>query len=127
MDLAKVQKILKNKSFVAVKKGSVVFESEDKGLKPFIDAIDSADLEGSLIGDRIIGKASALLSCYSKAHMLYTPRITEEALSYLNREGIKIEYEEVVNMRECNYDIALKGVEDSEKAYVIIKGMMKNG
>lgn len=127
MDLAKVQKILKNKSFVAVKEGSVVFESEDKGLKPFIDAIDSADLEGSLIGDRIIGKASALLACYSRAYMLYAPRITEEALAYLNREGIKIKYEEIVNMRECVYDVALKGVEDPEKAYVIIKGMMKNG
>ncbi len=127
MDLEKVQKILKNKSFVAVKKGSVVFESEDKGLKPFIDAIDSADLEGSLMGDRMIGKASALLACYSKACMLYAPRIAEEALAYLNRERIKIEYEEIVNMRECVYDKALKGVEDPEKAYVIIKGMMKNG
>lgn len=89
MDLAKVHKILKNNSFVAVKEGSVVFESKDKRLKPFIDAIDSTDLEGSLIDNRIIGRASALLACYSKAYMLYALRITEEALAYLNKKVSK--------------------------------------
>lgn len=107
-----------------VREGSIIFESEGNGLRPFVDAIDSVDLDGAMIGDRMVGKASALLSCYAKPAMLYTPRITDEALEILEKDGINVRYDSIVKMSACIYDAALSGIEDPEDAYGIIRRMV---
>jgi hypothetical protein len=124
MDISEIKKKLNEKSFVVVREGSIVFESDGNGLRPFVDAIDGADLEGAVIGDRMVGKASALLSCYAKPAMLYTPRITDKALEILEKKGITVRYDGIVKMPACIYDAALEGIEDPEAAYGMIRRMV---
>jgi uncharacterized integral membrane protein (TIGR00697 family) len=124
MDISEIKKKLKEKSFVVVREGSIIFESDGRGLRPFVDAIDSVDLDGAMIGDRMVGKASALLSCYAKPAMLYTPSITDEALEILEKEGINVRYDSIVKMPACVYDAALSGIEGPEDAYGIIRRMI---
>jgi hypothetical protein len=125
VDISEVRKRLSEKSFVAIKDGVVFFESEGKGLRPFIEAIEQehTDLRGAVVGDRVIGRASALLVCYSKPYLVYTPRITEDARNLLKKRGskIKVRYDEVIEMDKCFYDSAIDGIEDPEKAYIILK------
>lgn len=126
MDLREARERLKSVSFVVIKDGSVVFESTDRGLKPFVKAIESTNLKGALIGDRMVGRASAMLACYSEPSAIYTLGITKEALAILNSRRIKVVYDAVIEMPSCIYDATLKGVEEPEEAYRIVKEMTED-
>ena len=55
-------------SIVVVKNGNILTKKQGDGMRPILEAIDELreDMQGSIVGDRILGKASALLCVYSK-------------------------------------------------------------
>jgi len=77
-DIALAQNVITNEdvSVVVVDSGKIWRKKKGEGIRPFLEVIDEMceDIHGSVIGDRIIGRASALLCCYSKVRAVYSHR-----------------------------------------------------
>ena len=70
-----------NLTLVIVKDGSVLFQTDSHRISGFLDAIEKcgANLEGSSVADRVIGKAVALLCVYAKVKEVYACVLSRKA------------------------------------------------
>lgn len=77
---------------VAIKDGEVLIQAQDRGVRPLVQAIiDLGDrLRGAVIGDRVVGRASAMLCIYSGAVAVYTPLVSDSAVEELGTANIKL-------------------------------------
>lgn len=77
---------------VAIKEGRVILKSGERGVRPFVQAINELGdtLHGSVIGDRVIGRASAMLCIYLGATAVYTPLISDSAVAEFRLADIKL-------------------------------------
>lgn len=95
-DLETARKLLieKNLTLVAVKNGNVIFESQERGIKPmYILATEKRILaKDSAVADKVIGKGAALLCAHIGVKKLYTDLISHSAREVLTRYGIEYEY-----------------------------------
>ena len=98
MDVARDIMSKKNCSIVVVKDGKVLTEKQGNGIRPILDAIVQLgeSMNGTVIGDRILGKASALLCVHSKVDGVYSPQATKTAVAVLIRAGIPGQTEEII-------------------------------
>jgi hypothetical protein len=76
----------------AVKHGKVIASSREHGVRPLLDAVTSVgeNLSGAVIGDRVVGRASAMLCIYCGVRAVYTPLASETALGELAAAGIPV-------------------------------------
>lgn len=90
IDLARSILDNENKSIVIVKEGSVIFSSNEKGIKPIYTAlIEQKDkLKGSSISDKVIGKAAAMICKYAEIKELNTKLISDNAVIVLDDSSI---------------------------------------
>lgn len=100
------------------------------GLRPLLDAIEEMgeDICESVIGDRILGKASALLCRYSKVGGVYSPQGTKTAIALLIMGSIPCQIDKMIPFIQnkngndtCLFEEMLKDVDSPEEAYVILK------
>ncbi len=77
---------------VAIKEGKVLIQAEDRGVRPFVQAVTDLGekLYGAVIGDRVMGRASAMLCIYSKAAAAYTRIVSDSAVAELQSANIKL-------------------------------------
>ena len=122
-------------SIVVVKNGKVLTEKKGEGIRPILDAIVELrnEIQGTVVGDRILGKASALLCVYSRVNGVYSPRATKTAIAVLIRSGIPGQAEEIiphVKNREgddvCPFEKMLADVDSPDEAYRILKEAIKD-
>jgi hypothetical protein len=74
------------------------------------------------MGDKFVGKASALLASYALPSLIYASSITKEALKILDRNKIRVVYEkEISRMKKCEYDELLDGTYSPREAYEKIR------
>ena len=89
-DMDSVREILSKTehSIVVIKNGDVLTKKKGEGIRPILEAIDELkeNMNDSVIGDRILGKASALLCAYAKCKGVYSPQATKKASS-LRKSG----------------------------------------
>jgi len=76
-------------SIVVLKNGIVATKKQGEGIKPILETVDEMgeELQGAIVGDRILGKASALLCAYAKVGGVYAPQATKTAIAVLIRTG----------------------------------------
>jgi len=117
-------------SIVVVKDGKVLTEKKGDGIRPILDTIVELGnkMWGTVVGDRILGKASALLCVYSRVDGVYSPQATKTAIAVLIRAGIPGQTEEIipyVKNRDgdgvCPFEKMLADIDSSEEAYNILK------
>ncbi len=77
---------------VAVKDGKVVASSHEHGVRPLVDAVlaDRERLRGAVVGDRVVGRASAMLCIYCDVAAVCTPLASEGAASELKSADIPL-------------------------------------
>jgi hypothetical protein len=118
-----------NYSIVVICDGKILNHKKGDGIKPFMKIIDELgdDLEGKVIGDRILGKASAFLCRYSKVRGVYSPQATKTAIAILIIGGIPCQTDEMIPFIKnrngdglCPFEKMLKNVESPEEAYKIL-------
>jgi hypothetical protein len=128
IDLARNILLSENYSFVIVKDEKILRFSKEVGIIPIIRTIEEMgnDLEGTVIGDKILGKASAFLWRYSKIRGIYSPQATKTAIAILIIGGIPCQADEmissIVTTNSYSYDDMLQNVESPDDAYRILKG-----
>lgn len=119
-----------NNSIVIVKNNEILAKKIGKGLKPLIEVINELgkDINGSVIGDKILGKASALLCVYSGAKGVYSPQSTIIAIAILLKNNIPSKIDKIIPFIEnkmgddiCPFEKMIKNVESPKDAYEILK------
>ena len=88
----------KNLSLVVVKNGKVIFETETRGIKSFLGAIElfSKKLAGSSVADRIVGRAVAFLCVYVQVSAVFAVVISMEGVRVLEDNKIFYQFEKCV-------------------------------
>lgn len=131
-DMERAREILSTTdcSVVVVKNGDILTKKQGNGIKPILEAIEELgqDTKGSTIGDRILGKASALLCVYSEASGVYSRQATKTAIAVLIRAGIPGQTDEMIpyiknRSRDglCPFEKMLSNTDSPEEAYRILK------
>jgi hypothetical protein len=135
MEITLAREYLKdfNCSLVVIKHGEVVCDQQGEGIQPFLEVIEElgSELEGSTIGDRILGKASALLCEYSKVKSVFAHHASKTGLAVLIRAGIPGEADDIIpfikdqtGMGTCPYEELVLNVDSAEDAYNLLTQRM---
>jgi len=129
INLAREILSIEDYSIVVISYGKILNHKKGDGVKPFMQIIDELgnDLEGKVIGDRILGKASAFLCRYSNVKGVYSPQATKTAIAILIIGGIPCQTDEMIPFIKnrkgdglCPFENMLQDVEYPEDAYKIL-------
>jgi len=116
-------------SVVVVQYEKVWRQKKGSGLKPFLEVIEELgdDISGCVIGDRILGRASALLCRYIKAGAVYSPCGTKTGIALLIMGGVPCQVDRMIPFIKnrdgdmCPFEKLLGGVEDPAEAYNVLR------
>jgi len=116
---------------VIVKEGEVLWQSDDRvllGLLACVDALGTAS-RGASMADVVVGKAAALLARAVGVEAVYTPLLSRRALDYLRQQGIRMEYdllvEGILNRSRndfCPLERLTADIDDAARALEVIRG-----
>jgi len=130
MDLARGVLVETDCSIAVVKDGEVLIKKKGDGIRPILEVIEELKekIQGSIVGDRILGKASALLCRYSKIKGVYSPQATKTAIAVLIIAGIPSQIDEMIPYIKnrdggdvCPFEKMLSDIDSPEEAYEILK------
>jgi hypothetical protein len=122
-------------SLMIYKRGELIFESSLGGIRPHLKAINElgTELEGTLIVDKILGRAAAFLVIYSKAAEAITVVVSTPGKIVLEKYGVKFSYQtEVAHIKMengviyCPFERMVQGIEDPLEAYEAIVEKMNS-
>ena len=122
-------------SLMIFKEGQLIFESNLGGIRPHLKAINELGkkLEGTLMVDKILGRAAAFLVIYSKAAEAITAVVSSPGKAVLEKYGVKFSYgEEVPHIKMkngviyCPFESMVQGIEDPVEAYQAIVAKMES-
>ncbi len=89
----------KGYSLVLVKEGIIVAGKWGRGIGPLLEIIEeNSDLEGAYLGDKVFGRAAALLSVHAGFAGVYAKVISKPALAFLQSHRLKLAYGRQVNI-----------------------------
>lgn len=122
-------------SCILMSKEKTVMTSFDKGVSPIYKYIKENGVSPIplIMGDKIVGKAVALMAIYGGVEYIYTQIISQGAIDILNSHNIKFDYEEIVpyisNRKkdgQCPMEASLSGTINPEEGFNIIDTFIKN-
>ncbi len=106
--------------------GKTVFSSRGKWLYPLFELEEflvnsSCNAEKSVIKDKIVGKASAMLIRRMGFKKAEAGILSIPAKDIFKKSGIDFTYTTLVELISCKTEMLLKDIEDDEEAYEILK------
>jgi hypothetical protein len=116
------------------KGGSVIFQSKSKGVRPHLEAFEAlgSRLRGTLMVDKIVGRAAALLILYSGAVEVHAGLVSKGGRDVIDRAGVRLffgEEAEHIKMVDgriyCPFEAMVQGIDDPEEAYHAIVEKME--
>ena len=119
-----------NHTIVIYKSDASVVVSDDRGVAPLMKLLneDKEQLRDSMIADKVIGKAAALLMVYAGVKEVFTPTISVPAIEVFEKHDVKITYDKVVeriiNRKGdglCPMETLCLSVENPEEAFLKIQ------
>lgn len=118
------------KTFVIADDKKLLHYSDKRGLRPLLDLMqhDPSALEGAIIGDKIVGRAAALMCIFCNVKAVFALIISDGAIELLEKNGILATWQETVPYivekdlsSIYKLDLHLKDIEDPQKAVELIK------
>ncbi len=109
--------------------GQLIFQSTSKGIRPHLEAIEKhgESLRGTLMVDKIVGRAAALLILYSEAAEAHAQVLSRPGKQVLDMHGLPISYVELtdhIKLKDgsiyCPFERMVQGVTDPGEAYAAI-------
>jgi hypothetical protein len=86
------------------------------------------DIHDSVIGDRILGRASALLCRYTKVRAVYSPQATKTAIALLIMGSIPSQVDQLIPFIKnrdgnglCPFEKSLQNINEPKEAYNVLK------
>jgi len=117
-------------SFVVIKYEKIWKKKKGEGVRSILEAIIEMgeDIYGSVIGEKILGKASALLCRYAKASGVYSPQGTKTAIALLIMGGVPCQIDKMIpfiqnesGTGQINSEKLLNEVNSPDEAFEILK------
>ena len=117
-------------SIVVISYGKIWKQKKGDGIRPILEAIEEMgdDIHDSIIGDRILGRASALLCRYAKSKGVYSPQGTKTGIALLIMGGVPCQVDELIPFIKnrdgdalCPFEKMLKDIISPEEAYKFLK------
>ncbi len=117
-------------SIAVISYGKIWKQKTGDGIGPILETIEEMgeNIYDSVIGNRFLGRASALLCRYAKAQAVYSPQGTKTGIALLIMGGIPCQVDElipqnVITETENNlpFEKLLKDVTSPEEAYNVLK------
>jgi hypothetical protein len=130
MNLARTTLSSEDYSIVIIQDEKILTQKKGDGIKQIMKVIDELgdELEDTVVGNRILGKASAFLLRYSKVKGVYSHQATKTAIAILIIGGITCQVDEMISfIKNENYkdfgkfEEMVRNVESPEEAYKILK------
>lgn len=120
-------------SLVVVREGALLTYRQGRGIKPLLALLEEGIvLEGTCLGDKVMGRAAALLAVYAGVKAVYTPIISRPALEVLHQHGVRVAYrcqvERILNRRgtsTCPMEELAIQIEDPADAPARIRGRLR--
>ena len=119
--------LLKDSNTIVIYKSDAsIVVSKDRGVAPLMNLLrdDKLQLKDSVIVDKVVGKAAALLMAYAEVKEVYTPIISTPALKVFKNHNIIIhfdsEVERIMNRNNdglCPMETLCIEIETPEEAY----------
>ncbi len=123
----KMDKLLQKHSLVVYKDFDVTCY-DGKGIKPLMDYLKKDTFKGAFVGDKRVGKASALLLAYGNVKEVYTPVISKPAIEVFKKNKIKFFaikiVDNIINMNLtdiCPMEKKVQNIDSPEEAYQLFK------
>ncbi len=117
---------LETHSLVVIKDGYVNWY-DGRGIKPLLNYLKTGNFENAYVGDKKIGKASALLLVYGKAKRVYTPIISRPAIEVFEKYNVNYTTEQIVDnilnrskTGLCPMEKKVKNIDSPEKAFKVL-------
>lgn len=121
-------------SIIVVENGNILLEKKGNGIKPLLEIIEELkdDLEGKVVGDRVLGKASAMLCRYAKVKSVYSPQGTKTGLAVLIVGGVPAQVDNLIPFVKnidgddiCPFEKMLENINSPGEAFKILKSRIK--
>lgn len=139
-----VEKLIK-KSFERIDISAIAFEDgiavitlEGKGVKPLFDFVEKnkeslEKLHGLYWGDKVVGKASAMLFLFLKPKYIYGEIVSEKAVKVLEENGIEFSFGKKVAFIEnrdktgmCPFEQAVLDQNSKDEAFAKIRSTLES-
>ncbi len=121
-------KFAKGHDLVAVFPDGRVETYNGRGLGPLLTHLETKDLKGAQMYDKVTGRASALLLAYGGAVSLHTGMLSKEAIEILEKYHIQYtadkEVEYILNRSKtgsCPMETIARNLNDVQEAFPILK------
>jgi hypothetical protein len=136
-DIIIARELILNKEYsvVVVKNKEILAKKSGNGLKPILEVIKELknNIFESIIGDKILGKASALLCAYCRVKGVYSPQSTKKAIALLLSYNIPSQIDKIIPFIEnkygndiCPYEKMIDNVKSPLDAYnILMENIMK--
>lgn len=115
--------------------GELVFQSKSNGIRPHLEAIDElgSRLQGTVMVDKIVGRAAALLILYSRASKAYARILSAPGKQVLDKYSFNYSYVNLVPYIKqengqiyCPFERMVQGISDPDEAYKAIVQKMSS-
>lgn len=134
-DLENCKAILENENLTcAVKCGDKILKTADRGIKPFMQWIESGEnLHGAVAADKVVGKAAAFLMEKAGISAVYAAVLSEPAENVLKAAGIEYKFTHLVPRIQnrkgdglCPMESAVMDTDNSDTAFSALKDKLEN-
>ena len=112
----------------------VIFSSASMGMKPLLEAIEALGVEslrGTIVVDKVVGRAAALLIVYMDVAEVHAGVVSKTAAEVLLSHGLKYYFgREVESIKSqdgviaCPFERLVQEISDPEEAYKRIRAKM---
>lgn len=133
-DLENCKAILENENLTCVvKQGDKVLKTTDRGIKPFMQWIESGEnLRGAVAADKVVGKAAAFLMEKAGISAVYAAVLSEPAEDVLKNAEIEYKFTHLVPRIQnrkgdglCPMESAVMEIENAETAFAALREKLR--
>ena len=117
------------------KGGTSLYRSAKSGIAPLIEAVEklgTAELSGSTVVDKVVGKAAALIISYFQAREVYTHLISRSATKVLDKNRIAFYFERLTDeiksrngLGICPFESAVKEIDEPKVGYEKLRKLLR--
>lgn len=107
---------------VSARDGVILARETGRGVQPILSLLDSNRLRGTIVVDKVIGRAAASIAIVGGAKRVHALLMSKEAQALLEKHGIQASAEKVVPKilnrdlsASCPMESAVSGESDPEK------------
>ena len=121
----------KGLSLLIYKGEKIIFSSVNRGMMPLLEAVDKIgrnELRGTIVADKVVGKAAALLTLYMMVDEVHAALISISAKKLLSKHGLRFYFfEDTLAIKNrsgtdiCPFERLVMDIFDPREAYKMIK------